>query len=143
MSTTGALIGAIAAVLTVTVATVQFARSSFGQRYQIRRNLDILRDLPDGATRVRLAASVDDSVRQLLDREALHRPLPPQLFALTAAYLVGATAIFIAAVVVNDWVLYVVGSSLVLAVAAGLSLRWWLNRQRSASRLAEPADGGV
>lgn len=51
MSNTGALIGAIAALLAGTLATVQFARSSFGQRYQIRRDLEILRDLPEGAAR--------------------------------------------------------------------------------------------
>jgi hypothetical protein len=148
VSTLGVLIGAIAALLTVTVATLQFARSSFGQRYQIRRNLDILRDLPDGATRARLAANVEDAVRLLLDREAVQRPLPPQLVALSAAYLLGATAAFIAAAVSNVWQIYILGASLVLSVAVGFILRWQLNRQRSATRHAAPVDvsrpdGGV
>ena len=123
MSNTGALIGAIAALLAGTLATVQFARSSFGQRYQIRRDLEILRDLPEGAARARLAASIEASVELLVDREALRRPTPPLLVALTFVYLLAAAGAFSLAALLNVWWLYLVGAYIVAAVVAVWVLR--------------------
>jgi hypothetical protein len=126
------------ALVTGTVASVQLARSSFGQRYQIKRDLEILRELPDGDVRTRLATRIEASVQLLLNREADRQRPPAFAVALTFFYLLAAAGAFICGAVLNLWGAYLVGAY--VAVAILWAWGWRLLRLR---RLGRAGGGGT